>query len=195
GVELVTEPIDRFVPEGIRLGDGTVRELDAVVFATGFASQDLVAPMRVEGPDGRTLDELWAGGPRAHLGITVAGMPNLFLLYGPNTNPGHNSILFMLERQFHYVVECLAALRRPRPRARARATRSLRPQSVASSNAPGAVPPARSHSAAEWPATAQNRDGRRRAMANAPKPPIDTPPIATRRGSACSRLIASGIAS
>src|SRR5204862_4845786 len=112
GVELVTEPIDRFVPEGIRLGDGTVRELDAVVFATGFASQDLVAPMRVEGPDGRTLDELWAGGPRAHLGITVAGLPNLFLLYGPNTNLGHNSILFMLECQFRYVVECLEELRR-----------------------------------------------------------------------------------
>jgi cation diffusion facilitator CzcD-associated flavoprotein CzcO len=112
GVELVTEPVDRFVPEGIRLRDGSVRELDAVVFATGFASQDLVAPMRVEGPHGRTLDELWAGGPRAHLGMTVAGMPNLFLLYGPNTNLGHNSILFMLECQFHYVVECLDELRR-----------------------------------------------------------------------------------
>src|SRR3954451_4665420 len=111
-VELVEEAIDRFVPEGIRLRDGSVRELDAVVFATGFASQELVAPMRVEGADGRTLDELWEGGPRAHLGMTVAGMPNLFLIYGPNTNLGHNSILFMMECQFNYIVECLDSLRR-----------------------------------------------------------------------------------
>jgi cation diffusion facilitator CzcD-associated flavoprotein CzcO len=114
GVELVTEPIERFVPEGIRLGDGSVRELDAVVFATGFATQDLVAPMRIERADGQTLDELWEGGPRAHLGMTVAGMPNLFLIYGPNTNLGHNSIVFMLECQFSYIVQCLEEMRRRR---------------------------------------------------------------------------------
>jgi cation diffusion facilitator CzcD-associated flavoprotein CzcO len=111
-VDLVTEPVDRFVPEGIRLRDGSVRDLDAVVFATGFASQKLIAPMRVTGPDGRTLDDIWAGGPRAHLGMTVAGMPNLFLIYGPNTNLGHNSVIFMLECQFAYILECLQALQR-----------------------------------------------------------------------------------
>jgi cation diffusion facilitator CzcD-associated flavoprotein CzcO len=111
-VELVTESIERFVPEGIRTRDGNVRELDAVVLATGFDSQSIVAPMRVEGPDGRTLDDLWAEGPQAHLGVAVAGMPNLFLLYGPNTNLGHNSIIFMLENQFRYIVQCLEEMRR-----------------------------------------------------------------------------------
>jgi cation diffusion facilitator CzcD-associated flavoprotein CzcO len=116
-VELVTDPIERFVPEGVRTRDGALRELDAVVFATGFDSQALVAPMRIEGPDGVTLDERWEGGPRAHLGLTVAGMPNLFLLYGPNTNLGHNSILFMLECQIAYVLECLEELWRRGARA------------------------------------------------------------------------------
>jgi cation diffusion facilitator CzcD-associated flavoprotein CzcO len=107
GVELVTAGMDRFVEEGIRTTDGRLHELDAVVFATGFDSQALVAPMRVEGPDGRTLDDIWAGGPRAHRGVTVAGMPNLFLLYGPNTNLGHNSMVFMIECQFGYVMQAI----------------------------------------------------------------------------------------
>jgi cation diffusion facilitator CzcD-associated flavoprotein CzcO len=111
-VSLVTTAIDRFEPAGVRTRDGILHELDAVVWATGFHSQSLVAPMRVAGPGGRTLDELWADGPQAHLGVTVAGMPNLFLLYGPNTNLGHNSILFMMEAQFHYIVSCLSEVRR-----------------------------------------------------------------------------------
>ena len=112
GVELVTEAIERFVPEGIRTRDGRTHALDAVVFATGFDSQSMVAPMRVEGPDGRTLDDLWSDGPQAHLGVAVAGMPNLFMLYGPNTNLGHNSIIFMIERQIGYVLDLLAEMRR-----------------------------------------------------------------------------------
>jgi cation diffusion facilitator CzcD-associated flavoprotein CzcO len=112
GVEVVTESIERFVPEGIVTRDGRVHELDGVCFATGFDSQALVSPMRVEAPDGRTLDDIWAEGPEAHLGVTVAGMPNLFLMYGPNTNLGHNSILFMVECQIGYVLDCLAEMRR-----------------------------------------------------------------------------------
>src|SRR5436305_1742021 len=111
-VELVIDDIDRFVPDGIVTRDGHVRELDAVVFATGFDSQALVAPMRVEGPDGSTLDDLWADGPQAHLGVAVAGMPNFFLIYGPNTNLGHNSIVFMLECQYSYIVSCIEEMRR-----------------------------------------------------------------------------------
>jgi cation diffusion facilitator CzcD-associated flavoprotein CzcO len=130
GVELVTAAIERFVPEGIRLRDGRVLELDAVVFATGFDAQALVAPMRVEGPDGTTLEQAWAGGPQAHLGMTVAGMPNLFLLYGPNTNLGHNSIIFMLECQFAYVLRCLEELRRS-----GASTIEVRPEAMARFNA------------------------------------------------------------
>src|SRR5947209_3755379 len=78
GVELVTETIERFVAAGVRTVHGRVHELDAVAFATGFDAQALVAPMHVEGPDGRTLDDIWSDGPEAHLGMTVAGLPNFF---------------------------------------------------------------------------------------------------------------------
>ena len=111
-VELVTAGIDRFTPRGIRTRDGVEHELDAVVFATGFESQALVAPMRVRGAEGRTLEEAWADGPYAHLGLTVPGFPNLFLLYGPNTNLGHNSIIFMMEAQIAHVLGCLDELDR-----------------------------------------------------------------------------------
>jgi cation diffusion facilitator CzcD-associated flavoprotein CzcO len=111
-VELVTSGIERFVPAGVRTRDGRERGLDAVVFATGFDSQALVAPMRVENGDGRTLDEAWRDGPYAHLGLTVPGFPNLFLLYGPNTNLGHNSIVFMMEAQIAHVLGCLDELDR-----------------------------------------------------------------------------------
>ena len=111
-VDLVTAGIHSFTPRGIRTRDGEEIELDAVVFATGFDSQALVAPMRIEGAGGRSLDEAWAGGPVAHLGLTVPGFPNLFLLYGPNTNLGHNSIIFMLEAQMAHVLGCLEELDR-----------------------------------------------------------------------------------
>lgn len=111
-IQLVTAGIDSFTPKGIRTRDGNEIELDAVVFATGFDSQALIAPMRVDGRDGRTLDEEWAEGPRAHLGLTVPGFPNLFLLYGPNTNLGHNSIIFMIEAQIAHVLGCLDELER-----------------------------------------------------------------------------------
>jgi cation diffusion facilitator CzcD-associated flavoprotein CzcO len=111
-VELVTEGIDRFTSRGIRTRDGVEHELDAVVFATGFDSQALVAPMRVRGAEGRALEEAWQEGPYAHLGLTVPGFPNLFLLYGPNTNLGHNSIIFMMEAQIAHVLGCLDELDR-----------------------------------------------------------------------------------
>jgi cation diffusion facilitator CzcD-associated flavoprotein CzcO len=112
GVELVTAPIEGFEAGGVRTRDGVLRELDAVVFATGFDSQALVAPMRVEGRGGRSLESCWADGAFAHLGLTVPGFPNLFLLYGPNTNLGHNSIVFMMEAQIAHVLGCLDELDR-----------------------------------------------------------------------------------
>jgi cation diffusion facilitator CzcD-associated flavoprotein CzcO len=130
GVELVTSTIARFEPGGVRTRDGVRRALDAVVFATGFDAQALVAPMRVEGTGGRSLEACWADGPHAHLGLTVPGFPNLFLLYGPNTNLGHNSIVFMMEAQIAHVLGCLDACDRRgagrievRPEAMARSDR------------------------------------------------------------------------
>ena len=111
-VELVTERIDRLSERGVVTADGREREVDAVVYGTGFRAQSFVAPMRVRGLGGRTLEDAWRDGAEAYLGITVSGFPNLFLIYGPNTNLGHNSIIYMLESQFNYIVGCVRALTR-----------------------------------------------------------------------------------
>src|ERR1019366_6839634 len=106
-VELVTDPISAIRPHGIVTADGRERELDTIVLATGFHVTDMPVAELVHGGDGRTLAEIWQGSPQAHLGTTVAGFPNLFLLVGPNTGLGHNSIVFMIESQLHYLMECL----------------------------------------------------------------------------------------
>ncbi len=106
-VELVTSAITRFTPTGIRTADGQERAFDAVVFATGFDVRNCLSPVRITGRAGASLQELWAEGPFAYRGVAVPGFPNLFLLYGPNTNLGHNSIIFMLECQFDYIRQCV----------------------------------------------------------------------------------------
>jgi cation diffusion facilitator CzcD-associated flavoprotein CzcO len=106
-VELVTDPIERFEPGGVRTADGTSRPFDVVVFATGFDVRHCLRPVEIRGRGGLDLQEHWSRGPEAYRGVAVPGFPNLFLLYGPNTNLGHNSILFMFECQFAYVVRCL----------------------------------------------------------------------------------------
>jgi cation diffusion facilitator CzcD-associated flavoprotein CzcO len=110
-VDLVTERIERVTPSGVRTADGREHDLDVLVYATGFAASDFLAPMKIVGRDGRELNEQWRDGALAHLGIVVSGFPNLFLLYGPYTNLGHNSIIYMLESQFRYIEGCVRALR------------------------------------------------------------------------------------
>lgn len=114
GVEVVTSPIDRVTRDGIVTADAVVRAVDTIVFATGFETTRFLAPIRIEGRDGRTLEQVWRDGAEAYLGVAVSGFPNLFLLYGPNTNLGHNSIIFMIECQVHYVLRCIEALARRR---------------------------------------------------------------------------------
>ncbi len=116
-VELVSAPIDGVVPEGLRTADGRTHRADTIVYATGFRTDTLVLPLRVHGEDGVELQETWRDGPRAHLGVTVAGFPNLFLLYGPNTNPAVGSVLEVLEAQAAHVAAALRALRRAGARA------------------------------------------------------------------------------
>ncbi|HYA68177.1 MAG TPA: NAD(P)/FAD-dependent oxidoreductase, partial [Acidimicrobiales bacterium] len=111
-VRTVTSPIARLTHDAVVTADGCVDKVDAVVFATGFESTRFLAPIEVTGTGGRRLAEAWAHGAEAHLGMVVPGFPNLFLLYGPNTNLGHNSILFMVERQVDYILRCLTALAR-----------------------------------------------------------------------------------
>jgi len=110
GVELVTEPIARVTPAGIETQDGRLHECDVIVFGTGFAATDFLAPMTIRGRGGRTLNEAWREGAEAYLGLCVPGFPNFFMLYGPNTNLGHNSILYMLESQVAHVMRCRRAL-------------------------------------------------------------------------------------
>jgi cation diffusion facilitator CzcD-associated flavoprotein CzcO len=104
-VELVTEPIDKITGDTIVSCDGTSRTVDTIVLATGFAATRYLSAIEVTGRNGRSLDEAWADGPQAYLGITTSGFPNLFMLYGPNTNNG--SIIFMLECQVSYIMRQL----------------------------------------------------------------------------------------
>jgi len=132
-VDLVTEPISEVRPHAVVTADGTEHEADTIIFGTGFTATDFLAPMEITGLDGRKLSECWRNGAEAHLGISVAGFPNLFLLYGPNTNLGHNSIIYMLESQFRYVLGCVRRLANPavrwlevRPETQARFVRWVR---------------------------------------------------------------------
>ena len=109
-VDLVTDPIECIVADGVRTADGTIRHADVIVYGTGFKTLDFLAPMEVTGLRGRRLEEAWHDGAEAYLGISVAGFPNFFMLYGPNTNLGGNSILYMLEGQIGYVAAALRAL-------------------------------------------------------------------------------------
>jgi cation diffusion facilitator CzcD-associated flavoprotein CzcO len=87
--------------------DGTEREVDAVIFGTGFAATDFLAPMQITGVEHVDLQQAWHQGAQAYLGMTVSGFPNFFILYGPNTNLGHNSIIYMLESQTDYVMAAI----------------------------------------------------------------------------------------
>jgi len=107
GVELVIDPIEAVTPAGVRVAGGREVEADAIVLGTGFAAHEFLAPMTIRGRGGRTLAEAWAGGAKAWLGISVPAFPNFFMLYGPNTNLGHSSIVFMLECQVAHVMRCL----------------------------------------------------------------------------------------
>ena len=109
-VELITDPIDRIGPDGVVTADGAVRPADVIIYGTGFKTVDFLAPMSVTGPSGRRLDEAWRDGAEAYLGLSVSGYPNFFMLYGPNTNLGGNSILYMLEGQIAYVLSAVQAL-------------------------------------------------------------------------------------
>jgi cation diffusion facilitator CzcD-associated flavoprotein CzcO len=111
-VSLVTSGIERIAPEGVVTRDGETHPADVLVYGTGFETTSFLAPLEIEGLGGRKLHEQWKGGAEAYLGVAVSGFPNLFLLYGPNTNLGHNSILFMIEAQVRYIVECIAELSR-----------------------------------------------------------------------------------
>ncbi|MGY2487990.1 flavin-containing monooxygenase [Cupriavidus sp. CP313] len=110
-VELVTDGIRRVTENGIETVDGVSHPVDAIIYGTGFAATEFLSPMRITGRAGRVLNDAWRGGAQAYLGLTVPGFPNFFMLYGPNTNLGHNSIVYMLESQIAHVIRCCKAMR------------------------------------------------------------------------------------
>jgi cation diffusion facilitator CzcD-associated flavoprotein CzcO len=109
-VEVVPAAIECLTDDGIVTADGIERPIDTIIVATGFESLTFLAPMAIEGLGGRKIDEMWRDGAEAYLGLTVAGFPNFFMLYGPNTNLGHNSIIVMIEAQVNYAMQCIGAL-------------------------------------------------------------------------------------
>lgn len=111
-VDLVTDPIERITPDGVMTQAGTVWPADVLVLATGFDAQRMLSPMDIEGRGGTTLRSLWGDDdPRAYLGITVPGFPNLFMLYGPGTNLAHGgSAIYHSECQIRYIMQCLREL-------------------------------------------------------------------------------------
>ncbi|HJZ72964.1 MAG TPA: NAD(P)/FAD-dependent oxidoreductase [Vicinamibacterales bacterium] len=110
-VEVVTEPIVEVCARSIVTADGAERPVDAIVFGTGFRVTDPPLAARIHGRDGRTLKETWAGSPKAHVGTAVAGFPNLFILLGPNTGLGHNSVVYMTEGQIDHLIAALGHMR------------------------------------------------------------------------------------
>ncbi|HET8931026.1 MAG TPA: NAD(P)/FAD-dependent oxidoreductase [Acidimicrobiales bacterium] len=110
-VEVVDDPIVRIEADAIVTAEGIRREVDTIIVATGFATTDFLAPVEIIGVDGRRLADVWAEGARAYQGIAVPGFPNSFILYGPNTNLNHNSIIFMLEAQFRWILRAIRILR------------------------------------------------------------------------------------
>lgn len=106
-VELVDEPIEEITQDGLKTRDGVEHAVDAIIFATGFALGLATAPFPVAGRDGRSLDDAWREGAVAYKGMTVAGFPNWFIMMGPNTGPGHTSVLVYTEAQIQHTVEAI----------------------------------------------------------------------------------------
>jgi cation diffusion facilitator CzcD-associated flavoprotein CzcO len=111
-VEVVTDSITAVTPRGIVTADGAERVLDTIILGTGFHVTDMPVAEWVRGRGGRTLSDVWRGSPQAYLGTTISGFPNMFMLVGPNTGLGHNSLVFMIESQLNYVMDCIAHLDR-----------------------------------------------------------------------------------
>lgn len=111
-VSVETDAITEVTPTGVRTADGRLHEVDVIIYGTGFKATEFLAPMTITGRGGRDLHAEWAEGARAHLGMAVPGFPNMFLIYGPNTNLGSSSIILMMEQQAGYIRQLTEELAR-----------------------------------------------------------------------------------
>lgn len=111
-VNLETSPISHIDTHSVVTQNGENHPLDVLILGTGFKATEFLSPMTIIGKEQQSLNQAWSEGAEAYKGISVNGFPNLFMLYGPNTNLSHSSIIFMLESQIHYVLKCLKTLER-----------------------------------------------------------------------------------
>ncbi len=111
-VEVITERIREVRAHSIVTEDGREHEIDTIICGTGFHVTDMRLPQYVYGRSGRSLADMWHADPHAYLGTTISGFPNLFLLIGPNTGLGHNSMIYMIESQITYILDCLRTMER-----------------------------------------------------------------------------------
>ncbi|PCI41370.1 MAG: 4-hydroxyacetophenone monooxygenase [Moraxellaceae bacterium] len=109
-VALITNTVTKIDAHNVYSGDGTKRAVDAIILGTGFEATDFLSPLQIKGKNHQSLNQAWKDGAEAYLGITLTGFPNFFMLYGPNTNLGHNSIIVMIETQANYIVQCIKTL-------------------------------------------------------------------------------------
>jgi cation diffusion facilitator CzcD-associated flavoprotein CzcO len=109
---VVSEPIAAITPTGVVTADGTARDVDAIVYSTGFHVTDSPLADAIVGEGGQTLAQHWGGSPKCYLGTTIDGFPNLFMLVGANSGVGHTSILLTIEWQVGYLTQAIAAASR-----------------------------------------------------------------------------------
>jgi len=109
-VDIETAAITAVTPGGIVTADGVEHPADTIIFGTGFHVTDPPVGELIRGRDGRSLADAWGGSMKAYLGTTVAGFPNLFLVLGPNSGLGHNSVVFMIEAELEHIGKALAHL-------------------------------------------------------------------------------------
>jgi cation diffusion facilitator CzcD-associated flavoprotein CzcO len=110
-VELLSGGVERITATGVVGADGVEREADVIIYGTGFQSRNFVAPMEIRGVEGRELGAVWRDAPDAYLGTTVSGFPNMFVMYGPNTNHGSGSVPYTLECQYNYALDAISRIR------------------------------------------------------------------------------------
>ncbi|NQX86435.1 MAG: NAD(P)/FAD-dependent oxidoreductase [Flavobacteriaceae bacterium] len=109
-VDVNVDGISHFVENGIVTNSGGVVELDALIYATGFESHPFLKDLKITGVNGKTIDKAWEKSTDTYLGIATSGFPNLFMMYGPNTNLGHSSVILMIESQSNYITKCVKLL-------------------------------------------------------------------------------------
>jgi len=110
-VEVITDRIDHIEPRGVVTADGVLHDVDLLVFATGFDARAYVRPMTIIGEDGLSLDEAWADGPHAYRSVAVPGFPNLFMLMGPHSPIGNQSLIPIAEDQADYALWWIKQIR------------------------------------------------------------------------------------